>query len=384
MMIGVITIKRLIAILFIVGISVLLSGCWNYRGLNKVSIVTGVAIDRKADNDNYQLTIETIDVSASAKESAGKSQLIETEGKTIFEAIRNAKKKVMKKLYFSDIKIIVISDQIAREEGISSVLDWFLRDAEPRETTIPVISQEKTAKEILAASGVDGKIVSEELDKMISNDKKTTASTKKVFSYQVFNILQGDKETALVLPAVHCTSNQEKKVVEINGVAIFKQDRLKGYLSPEETHYYLFAIDDIAGGIITLPFQQEWDNLSLEIAKNKTKRTYSYDENGLSVFFDIKTTVHVGEVGADIDGLKKDNIENIKATAASVFTQRLGKVMKKVQIEFGCDIFGVGTMVHKSDPALWYQLRENWDYYIQNMEVEIRPEFVIVNTGLTQ
>ena len=174
-----IAIKRWISSLLIVVLCLPLSGCWDYRGLNKISIVSGVAIDRQEDTKSYHLTIETIDFSAAGKESSGKSQLVETEGVTIYDAVRNAKKRLAKKLYFGDIKVIVISSQIAREEGINSVLDWFLRDIELRETTNPIISQEKTAKEILAANGVDDKIISEEIEKMIDSDKKTTASTKK-------------------------------------------------------------------------------------------------------------------------------------------------------------------------------------------------------------
>jgi spore germination protein KC len=347
-----------------------------------MSIVAGVAIDRK-DDQNYQITVEVFDLSASGKESAGKSQIVEGEGKTIFEAVRNTKKRLAKKLYFGDIQLVVISEEIARNEGIQDVLDWFMRNEKARETLSTVISQEKTAKEILTASGVDHKIISEEIEKILDADNRTTASTKNIDTFKALNILKGQKETALVLPAVHCTDNQGKKVVEVNGIAIFKADKLQGYLSPEETHYYLFAVDEIKGGILTFPFNQEnQDNLSLEISNNKTKKSYSYEENRLKVFLDIKTTAALGEVGTDIDVSKKDNIEKIKSVATAVFTKRMETVLNKVQTEFGCDVFGFGTMIHKKNPALWSELKENWDFYIQTMEVEVRPELVIENTGL--
>jgi len=378
-------IKRVVSILLILALCTLLSGCWNYRGLNTMSIVAGVAIDRK-DDQNYQLTVEVFDLAASGKESAGKSQIVESEGKTIFEAVRNAKKRLTKKLYFGDIQLVVISEQIAREEGIQDVLDWFMRNEKARETLSTVISQEKTAKEILTASGVDHKIISEEIEKILDADNRTTASTKNIDTFKALNILKGQKETALVLPAVHCTDNQGKKVVEVNGIAVFKADKLQGYLSPEETHYYLFAVDEIKGGILTFPFeaknQKNQDNLSLEISNNKTKKSYSYEENRLKVFLDIKTTAALGEVGTDIDVSKKDNIEKIKAAATEVFVQRLEAVIKKTQTEFGCDVFGFNTMIHKKNPVLWSELKENWNFYIQTMEVEVRPELVIKNTGL--
>lgn len=388
MLTGGIAIKRLFSILLIMILCSLLSGCWNYQGLNKISIVSGVAIDKNADNHNYQLTIEVFDLSGSGKEGGSKSQIVEAEGATIYDAVRNAKKRLTKKLYFSDMQLVVISNQIAREEGIQPLLDWFMRNEKPRETFSTVISQEKTAKEILTASGVDHKIVAEEIEKILDGDNKTTASTKNIDTYKAVNILQGKEGAALVLPAVHCTSNQDKKVVEVNGCAIFKGDRLLGYLSPEETRYYLFAVDEIEGGILTFPFneknQDTQDNLTFEIFKNKTKKSYVYDGNRLKVYFDIKTTVALGEVGIDIDVSKKDNIDKIKTVAAAVFSDRLQTVIKKVQTEFGCDVFEIGSMISKKDPALWSQLKENWNIYFQGIDVEVRPEFEIINTALTK
>jgi spore germination protein KC len=94
--------------------------------------------------------------------------------------------------------------------------------------------------------------------------------------------------------------------------------------------------------------------------------------------------VALGEVGTDIDVSKKDNIEKIRSTANAVFAERMNTVIKKVQTEFGYDIFGFGTMINKKNPALWSQLRENWDDYFKNVEVEVKPEFVIINTALTK
>ncbi len=384
MVIKVNVIKKLISIMLIIGICIPLSGCWNYRGLNTLSVFTGIAIDRNEENNNYQLTIEFIDFSETSKKEPSKSQLIEVEGKTIFEAIRNAKRKLAKKLYMGDLKVVIISNQIAREEGINSILDFFTRDAEMRETVIPVLSQEKTAKEVLMANGVDNKIVSEDLERIIKSGWKTTASSKNVNICKTFNVLHGKDEISLVLPAVHCKNNKEKKIVELNGTAIFKGDKLQGYLSPEETYTYLLATNEINRGIITVPLNDSQDKIVLELEKNKTKMSYSYNENRLKIFLDMSSVVKVSEVNFDIDLSKRETIEEFRSAAKLQSLQRLESLINKGKKELNCDILGVGTMIHKNDPELWYKLREDWDYYIQTMEVEIRHDFVITNTGLTK
>lgn len=379
-MIEVSSIKRLFSILLIVIFCFLLSGCWNYHGLNEISIVAGVAIDRNIENDNYLLTIEIFDLSG--KDGVSKAKIIETEGQTIYEAIRNAKKSLTKKLYFSDMQLLVISNQIASEEGIQYLLDWFIRNEKPRETFSIIISQEKTAKEILTASAVDHKVISEEVERILDLDNKVTASTKNIDMYKIVNEFKKEN-SVFVLPAIHCVTNQDKKIVEVNGVAIFKSDRLQGYLSPEETRYYLFAVDEIKGGILTFPLnEKKQDTISFEIFKNKTKKSYAYDDNRLKVYLDIKTTVAIGENGNNIDLSKKENIDKIKTVATMVFSDKLKALIEKVDKDFACDAFEFGKMVKRKSLVSWSQLNEDWNEYPKNIEVEIRPEFEIINTGL--
>lgn len=380
MTIGVSLIKRIFSILLIVIFSMFISGCWNYHGLNEISIVAGVAVDRNIDNHQYLLTIEIFDLSG--KNGVSKSQIIESEGKTIYEAIRNAKKRLAKKLYFSDMQLLVISNQIAREEGIQDLLDWFIRNEQPRENFSVVISQESTAKEILISNAVDHKVVSEEIERIIDGDNKVTASTKNIDMYKIINELEKENPV-FALPAIHCVSNQDKKVVEVNGIAIFKSDRLKGYLSPEETRYYLFAVDEIEGGILTFPLnEKEEDSLSFEIFKSKTKKSYDYDGQRIKVYLDIKTTVALGENAKEIDLAKKENIDQIKTVAAMVFSDRLKTVIEKTDKEFHCDIFEFGKIINKKDLTDLAHLGQNWSEYPENIEIEIRPEFEIINTGL--
>lgn len=375
-------IKKLISIMLIFIICIPIAGCWNYRGLNTISVFSGMAIDRNEENNNYKLTIEFIDFSETSKKEPNKSQVVEVEGKTIFEAVRNAKKKLSKKLYMGDVKIVIISNQIARQEGIKSILDLFIRDAEIRETVIPIISQEKTAKEILLSNGIDDKVVSEDLEKIIKSGWQNITSTKNVNICKTFNILHGNEKIPLVLPVVHCNDNKKQKIIELNGVAIFKEDKLQSYLSSEETNTYLFTVNEINRGIITVPVINNQDKVVLEIAKNNTKMSYLYKEDKLNVFLHISTVAKLSEVNINIDLLEKENIDEFKASANLVLAQRLKSVINKGNKELNCDILGVGSMIHKNDPALWYKLRENWEHYIQTMEVEIVPEFIIVNSGL--
>ena len=122
--------KRAPFIIFIILIIASSSGCWDYREIDKLSIVTGIAIDR-GENSKYRLTFEIVDTQEGGIEKKTKSKLIESEGETIFDAVRNASKVTSPRPYFGHMRIVILSEQIA-EEGVIDIIDFLNRDPEPR------------------------------------------------------------------------------------------------------------------------------------------------------------------------------------------------------------------------------------------------------------
>ncbi len=161
--------KRMLLFALPVFCVVFLSGCWNYRELNTMTIVAGIAIDRVADNKGYHLTFEVLDIAEASgeKSTSVSSLLIETDGLTIFDACRNALQRSDSKLYFGACKTVIISEDLARE-GITPLLDWFRRDAEARSTMDVYISSEETAADILKHKAITNNIVSYSIGMMNS------------------------------------------------------------------------------------------------------------------------------------------------------------------------------------------------------------------------
>ncbi|MDP4110412.1 MAG: Ger(x)C family spore germination protein, partial [Bacillota bacterium] len=85
-----------------------LCGCWDYHGVNEETVVFGVAIDKTKKGD-YHLSYEILDLINTSKEKGVKTKMIESEGDTIFEAVRSAKKKLANRLYFGNTLAIVIN-----------------------------------------------------------------------------------------------------------------------------------------------------------------------------------------------------------------------------------------------------------------------------------
>ena len=373
--------RRLIACVLTAAMLMPLGGCWNYRGLDEIMIVMGVAVDKEQEAGNYRLSYEVIDLDKPVKEQGITTEIVESEGKTKFEAVRNAKKRVENKLYFGHTQVFVISEEIARNEEIGGMIDWFLRDAETRENACLIVSQEKTARDILDTTSLSDIIVSNEIHEIINNDQKTASSTLRVPIYEIFNTLKSEGK-ALVLPAFHKADNNGKQVNEANGIAVFKEEKLAGYLTPEETKYFLFATNKVKGGILPIASEKSGHaDAALEISKNKTKLSFTARGDKVKVKIKTETTVYLGEILKDTNATDLAKIAELQDIAEKKLEANIMSVIKKTQSEFGADIFGFGSMIRKKDLKLWNRLKDNWDEQFRSLTVEVRSDVKIGNTA---
>ncbi len=373
--------KKTTCSLLILSLVFLLSGCWNYRGLNEMSVVIGIAVDKAPESGCYHLTFEIVDLSSSMRDKGAQSKIIESEGKTIFDSVRNAKKRVNNKLYIGQTQIVVFSEEIARSEDLSGITDWFLRDSEMRETIYVLISQEKTAREIIASKGIGQGIVSNEIREIVENDKVSTSSILDVEFYQVFNTLRVEGKS-LTLPELHTVINNDETVVEANGTAVFKGNKMIGHLTPEESKYYLFAINEIKGGILTLSSAGDGrTDISLEISENSTKSSFKYIDGKIEILIHTDTTVFLGEIMVHNNALDDKQIAALEADAEAKLEASISQVVQRVQSEYGSDIFGFGSMIYKKDFRLWNKLKPTWDEQFKTLEVEVESDIHILNSG---
>ena len=377
--------KLLVTLIFF--ITFLTTGCWNYIGLNEMTVVSGVAID-KYDN-NYTLSFEIYNLQKTAVGEPIKSEIIESTGETIFEAVRNAKKRTSNKLYFAQAKIIIVSEQIAKEEGINSVIDWFTRDPEIRETLQLVVSQEKSAVELLKADKLTSTTVSTDIQNIVEKDQKITSSSENKQLYKIFNILSSDG-ISLTLPAVHMVENDDKKVCELNGVAIFKADRLVNYLTSEETKYYILAKDKLKGGIITINTKikdsdTDLQNISLEIKSSASSQKYiSQEKNNIKIKISTTTEVTLGEFKELNQKLTNKDLDKLEKEAAKIVKERIENVISKIQIDYDTDIMGFGRLLYRNNPKEWEKLKNTFDEEFKNIEVIVESKIKILNTGFTK
>lgn len=369
--------RKTAALLVLLIMAGFIQGCWNYREVDSLNIVAGVAIDRGQEGYKYHLTIDIADTSNAGKDKPVVSTLIETEGDTMFDAVRNAVKKTGLRIYWPNCQIVVISQEIA-DESIQPIVDYFMRDAEPRITMELFVSQEKTAKEIMQQQATTMSITSFEIDKMYELTELYEPVTVYLQLHEIYNVL-ADKGRALTLPTLKLVENVGSKTAALSGTAVFDRDRLKGFINDEDSKYLLFLMDRIKGGVLTVKAATDNTIAALEIFGNKTTITPITENGEIRFSIHTETQTAVNELDTTMDYLEVDSVEQLQALAETQLKDNIERVIKIVQEQFGKDVFGFGDALHRSDPVAWNSVSQNWDEVFKNLKFDVSCKVIVRN-----
>lgn len=373
-------IKKSVLILIILTV-LLCGGCWNYRSLSEMSIVSGFAFDWDKKTELYKVSFQIVDLVGNVNVEGINAKILEWEGKTVFDACRNAKRAIMGKLYFGHTQLVIISDELAREKDIRDLIDWMLHDSEMRETLLIVVSTEQTAVDVLQYETLVGPISAFDVSKDITEDNKITLSTTDKRLYEIYNMLESEG-IDLALPALGNVETNGKTVPVLSGTAVYKGQRLVGYLSPDESKYFLFAVDQVKGGLLTFPASGDGrDDVTLEISKNKTKRSLTFKDGKPVIKLAAETDVYLAECEGPVNAMDKEQVKELERAASRTLAQRIVQNVQTVQSRYGADIFGFGNFIYKTDNALWKKLRNDWDSIFKTLEVQVEAKVNIVNSA---
>lgn len=373
-----IKLKTIILFLMITMSTIFTTGCWNYREVDKVAIVAGVAID-KGTNENYLVTVEILHISG-GKESKIESGTITMEGKTIFDAVRNGISLSGEKLYWSHAKVIILSRKIA-SEGVEKVIDWYVRDSETRTEVYVLVSQGDSAMEIFKGQTIMEEVKSFALGEMIRNQKNLSKAPE-INILQFCNDLEAEGISAIA-PAVSLRKIEGKILPQIGGTAIFKEDKLAGFLDGEETKTMLFIKDEIRGGVLVEGIQggEISTPVTLEIFKNKTRVKPIIDAEGIRMELNVETRVAIDEIAGKENLIEDEGRNLLEQTAEKSLKSKILALIEKMQSQYDVDIFGFGAKLRGYDIKAWNDVSDNWDKVFKDLNVEVAAKVHIENSA---
>ncbi|TCL76841.1 spore germination protein KC [Hydrogenispora ethanolica] len=371
----------------------MLAGCWNRRELNELGIVLAIGIDKDRRTGEVILTSQVVRPGALKQESAAEKSPVEitmTRGKTVFEAMRNITKQFDRKAYFSHDKVIVIDERLARE-GILKVIDVFVRSQEIRRQVWFMVAKDTTAGEILGVEHGIETVQATYLESMI----KSKSRNSEVSAPSLLEIVKavsggGTNPVAGVMEMIeqpNLPAEKEKEPssqgVKLSGTAVFKKDKLVGYLNDRETRGLHWVTGKVQSGVIQVPAPGEPGRLITVEIKKASSRIKPEIKNGrISFHIAVKEEGNIVEQQSIIDSSKLKTFEKIAAAQKKVIADEIGAAVAKVQKQLGSDIFGFGSLLNQKYPQEWEKIKKNWDALFPEVQWTVTIDAELRRSGL--
>lgn len=382
-------VKRLISLYLLLVLFITLSGCkLAFTGrteMSRIEFIRAIGVDNVPDRENaVRLTIATQSVQpGGGGGQQKKSEILFSEGETVFDAIRNFWTFMDKRPFWGHLEYIIIGEEAARD-GLLKYIDFFSRNPEVRLNAKIFVAKGHSANEIIKKGNGQDKFIFDRLEGLGQNLWGQSVSNT-VDLMETMYILD-NSFLSLYLPCIELgkfsepeDSNDEMMDIVLSSFALFRGDKLFTYLNPKLSMGLNWLRNKIKSGVIIVK-SPEGESISLEIIESNTKLK-PYIENGeLSVNIEVIATSHISEIRSSEDIFTDKILEALEREAERAIKEEIESTIKFAQ-ENRMDFFSTASVVFHKYPIKWEDIYEkNWEETFQNISFNVKATLSIPRT----
>ncbi|ACT03922.1 Ger(x)C family spore germination protein [Paenibacillus sp. JDR-2] len=380
----IITLWRVVSISVCVGMLLTLTGCWDRREINDVAFVLASAIDKEDDSFRVSVLIPLPGNMGSMGGGGGsggqKPFAIKTEtGKTVREAVSKLQFRLPRHLFFGHRRVIIIGEELARTEGVETVIDALTRTPENRLTAFIAITKGK-AVDVLNADTRLERFSAESMRELLQSEASVRISVKDIISKiiavgedaffpyveKVQTKIKGSEAEDVLIEGFALTHDGKMTGVAKGSTAIGVRLLNQQFRKYDETfsdqgNYLTVSINEAKVSI--KPIIQN-DNITFRI-HSKVKVSVNEDRNLNRNYDDYEQRKQIEQI------VTKRVVEDIKLALDSM--QRTN-----------CDAVGFGLHVYRDYPHMWTkQYRKDWETIFPKVKFEVSATANLYRFGMT-
>ncbi|WP_110929518.1 Ger(x)C family spore germination protein [Bacillus massiliglaciei] len=381
-------------------IAILLSGCWSRKELNELAIISAVGLDMDEEG-KYVKTLQIINPSEAAGglQGGGDGQgpsisIFTAKGDTVLDAHYNVSNKVPRRLYHGHTNLLVISEKLARDKGIQTMLDAWERDPEIRTTMSVIITHDTKAADLLRTLTLIDKIPAERMTDIIEVAEELKGQYMKVTIKDIienFNsagretvisgfTLKGDAKKGGKIENIEET--EPKTFILADSLGIFKGGKLIDWYKGDTARGVVWILDKVKKTDIELEWKGKNNSISCQIVRQKTKVTANTKNGRPSIAIHVNALGDVREVTTEINLNEQKEIEKIEKLLEKEIQAQLENTVKRTQ-KNKTDILGFGEVLRISDVQTWNKMKHNWnENEFSKLDVRVQVDAKIRGTGL--
>lgn len=375
--------KKLIFLLLIL---LTCTGCWNYKELTELGVISAMGISKK--DDKYIVDLQLINIIEAGNSGITESPVIviSGEGDTIAEAIRSMNMKSSKVFFSSNIEYVIIDKSV--QKNLKEVLDFLARDIKLSLNFLIVTSTDDSPKDILSALSQFNLSPASNISELIKrSEERNGASYSMTFKDFLGKYLAVG--VTPVYPNIHLIGNEEKAeenetleksdsniYVEIYNLVAFDKTGNLINLGEDESLGYNFLNNHVSNATITSSCGKNY----FTIETLKTNVGFSeLKDNKVTIKGDIQAEIFF--YGCDYDLNKTDTLKKISNITEKKIKDSLKKTIS-LSKETKTDFIGVGNWLYKNYNDYFDLYKNNWEEEgLQNLEFDYDINVKLLKQG---
>lgn len=385
--------------------TLILSGCGYGLDVDKQSFVVAVGVD-KGDVFPLRVTFVFANPNAESQSEGGEkkegqaksSDTVTVEAPTIFSATRKLDAIKSKTINLSHTKVVVFSDEIAKE-GVGTFLSGFASSRDFRPNTYVCVSKGKAEKYLSSVKPAQETNIERYYDNImrkVASDKVNEA----YLYYLYFDVMEnysgslvplvGVNKNDLSSPSSDLNPDKDdlsydarageilrdsKNPAEILGGAVFKNDKMLATLGSFETDLARIICDEYYPRNYSIDYPPFGDYVTVKLIQQTNPSVKTKIEKGkakIKIFVPLSIEyVYAGDIESN-----KNKSREFCDFLSKKLNQKTKELVKKTQTEFGADILGLGDEMkhHFRDIKAW----EDFDWEKKYKEAQIDINFEII------
>lgn len=385
--------RTIAALLIGAAVSILVTGCFGKQEINDLAMVTAVGLDTNGENQ-VNLSVQIVRPADARGQTGAPSggtgepiYSIESQGRTIFEAARNLARFSSRRVYWAHNFVIVIGENYARR-GIADMIDFFTRNHELRMTTWVVVTPDKASEVIATITGMEV-VPGEAIDKLFRyNQIVAEAPGSNMMRLQEAYLATGTEPVlAKVQLKPRGISNKAPdqfgslNQAVLSGAAVFKGDKMQGWLSPRDAKGLLPFIEHVDSEIAVVKCPDEPEKRStLELKRLSQSMSPKWENGRVKLRVKQKVDANLVEMGCS------QSFGEIRDQLAAELKTKMEEQVKRTcgiaQKQYRTDFLKAGQAFHNRYPLEWRKMEAEWDDYFAEAEVQVETDVKLTSPVL--
>ncbi|NMB02195.1 MAG: Ger(x)C family spore germination protein [Firmicutes bacterium] len=372
--------KSILKALVLLLTTLLLAGCWDYTEIESLGFVFGAGVEQV--EPDFVVYLEMIDSVGGGQETQFTPKVLTSKGRGFSSAGRALSNVAGTFVFWPHTSVFLVSEEVARQ-GALPAIEYILRNRRARSTIYILVTKDCTVEEVFKSKPLLANSVSDHLDGIFA----LQPILAKFYPVQIWEFVGNltARGISVTAPTVQLVHESGELVPIVEGTAVFKEDRMVGWLDAEESQLFCilkgesqrpYVVMDTKTKEGIFPITYEMIGSNAEI-KPTTK------DGEPTIDISVELRFNVTEIGdAQINFQDPKEVAAIEDQVAHTFNRRIKDFFRKLQVEYNSDILGFGRLLRRKEPQIWRRYEDVWDSYYPQLAINVEVKVFIELTGL--